>query len=590
MFFNSNFSTIDSIQIRMTYNLISRRFSRLQLLTIPLLILFFLSDFVYSNTQRSILVDSAAVACADPLAAKVGLEILKDGGNAIDAVTAVAFTMAVTYPRAGNLGGGGFIISRKNNGELFCLDFRETAPKNATFDLFWDDEEKEKPQRSLIGALAAGVPGTVRGLYFAHQKYGNLPWERVLEVAIKYARNGFTVYEALHSSLKHKKKYFEMFPESMKIYFPNGETIEVGDTLRQLDLANTLEKISMFGDSVFYEGEIAEEIVRSVQHFGGILSTEDFKNYSARVRAPVKFDYRGYTVISMAPPSSGGLILNGILNTLELEDLSSSFEQNSANYIALLSEVEKRWYAHRNLFLADPDFVEIPFELFTSKSTSKDIMNSVSLNTPYPSEHMNEYRQIQINEKSETTHISILDAKGNAVALTYTLNGSFGNCMVAGKTGILLNNEMDDFSVKPGSPNLYGLVQGWANAIEPGKRMLSSMTPTIIEKNGALEGLLGTPGGSTIITSVLQIIINKIDYKMTLQDAMAAGRFHHQWLPDTIYYEKNKFSASVLNELQQRGFRFKPVSSIGDIQAIWRRSNQWEVCSDKDGTGIPKGY
>jgi len=542
---------------------IDKNSSNPRFLIILYFILSFLTNFVYSDIQKSILVDSAAVACAEPLAAEVGIEILKDGGNAIDAVTAVAFTMAVTNPRAGNLGGGGFIVLRKNNGELFCLDFRETAPRKAKYDLFSEDQKNENPPKSLIGALAPGVPGTVRGLYFAHQKYGDIPWERLLEPAIKYARSGFAVYEELHSSLKYKKKYFEGFPESMKIFFPHGEAIDVGDTLRQPYLANTIEEISIFGDSVFYEGEIAEEIVRSVKKYGGILTIEDLKNYS---------------------------VLNGILNTLELEDISDSFEHNSPNYIALLSEVEKRWYAYRNLYLADPDFVEIPFHLFTSKTTSKEIMNSLSLNNPYPSDQMSEYRKIQINEKSETTHISILDPKGNAVALTYTLNGSFGSCMVAGKTGILLNNEMDDFSVKPGSPNLYGLVQGWVNAIEPGKRMLSSMTPTIIEKNSSLEGLLGTPGGSTIITSVLQIILNKIDFKMTLEDAMAVGRFHHQWLPDTIYYEKNKFPVPVIDELQQRDFRFKPVSSIGDVQAIWRLGNQWEVCSDKDGTGIPKGY
>lgn len=540
--------------------------------------------------EKSITVDSAAVVCQVPGAANIGVDILRQGGTAADALTAVAFVMAVTDPLAGNTGGGGFIIYRTADGDVYALDFREKAPLAANFDLFWDKDGKANSDKSLIGGLAVGTPGTVRGLYKFHQKFGKLPWKTVLEPAIRLAKNGFAVYKSLQKQFVIKREKFERFAESMKIFYPGGRTLQVGDTLIQSDLANTLQQIALQGDSAFYYGEIPAKIVATVKKYGGILTVEDFHNYQAIERKPVNINYRNYRIYSMPPPSSGGLVLQGILNTLQNVNLSKKYQHNSAEYIAFLTEVMKYWYAYRNLYLGDPDFVDIPFNLFSSGKRAKDILKLISVKHPYPSREMIEYQQIQKEEKSETSHISIVDAEGNGVAMTYTLNGWFGSFLVGDGTGVVLNNEMDDFSTMPGSPNLYGLVQGWANAIEPGKRMLSSMTPTIVEEQGKLSGILGTRGGSRIITAVLQIILNKIDYQMSLDEALAAGRIHQQWLPDSIYYESGKIPEKVIGELNKRGFKTVETNSIGDIQAIWRYGEKWEACSDRDGAGVPAGY
>ena len=564
-----------------------QKYKKYRLLFIIFIISF--STALLAESGKSIIVDSAVVVCSERLAAEAGVKILKSGGNAIDALTTVAFSLAVTYPRAGNIGGGGFIVFRKSDGQVVTLDFRETAPISATKDMFLDGQGNPIEDKSLIGALAMGVPGTVRGLFYAQKKYGNISWNEVLQPAIELARNGFAVRKYLLKSLEVKEENLRKFTETRKIFFPNGELPKEGETFFQPELANALEEISLHGDSVFYEGKIADRIVATVQKYGGILSKKDFINYKVIPREPVVINYRGYTIYSMPPPSSGGLVLKGIFNTLQQVDLTNKYDHLSADYIAFITEIEKHWYANRNLYLGDPDFVKIPIEIFSSLEKAKDILNTVSIYHPFPSNKMSEFNQI-IKEKDETTHISILDADGNAVAMTYTLNGSFGSSLVADGTGILLNNEMDDFTVKPGSPNLYGLVQGKANAIEPGKRMLSSMTPTIVEKDGGVVGILGTPGGSQIITSVLQILLDKIDYEMSLDNAMNAGRFHHQWLPDSIYYERSKFSKSTLSELTARGFNLKGVNEIGDIQAIWKYNSKWSGCSDYNGNGIAVGY
>lgn len=556
------------------------------------LLLLFGSISCQQQPPKSITVSSAGIACAEPHAAAAGLQILKRGGNAIDALVATGFALAVTYPRAGNIGGGGFLLYRSNEGAVSALDFRETAPAAAAYDMYWDADGNLLSDKSLIGALAAGIPGTVRGLYRSHQKYGSLSWKELLQPAIELAREGFPVDRSLSDLLQYKETIFRQFPESYRIFFPRGKAPQPGEILRQEDLANTLQLIAEQGDAVFYEGEIARRIVAAVQKRGGIFSEEDFRSYTAIEREPVEIAYRNYLLYSMPPPSSGGLVMQGILNTLREIDLGKTYPHNSVDYMAYLSEVEKRWYARRNVYLGDPAFVEIPYPLFSSPESAQAVAQSVSLTTPYPSEKLPEFSQALSyrKEAQETTHISILDEAGNAVAMTYTLNDNFGSCLVAEGTGILLNNEMDDFAVKPGAPNLYGLVQGWANAVEPGKRMLSSMTPTIVEKDGELAGILGTPGGSTIITSVLQVALNKIDYKMTLDAAMAAGRFHQQWLPDSVYYEEGKFSAQDLKELQGRGFKLKAVKRLADVHAIWKVGNRWEICCDPRGTGFPVGY
>ena len=540
----------------------------------------------------TILAPHGGIACSEPIAASAGLQILQQGGNAMDALITVAFAMAVTYPRAGNLGGGGFLIYRSAEGNVQALDFRETAPAAATYDMYWNENDQPDPQKSLVGPLAAGIPGTVRGLYQAHRKFGSLPWESLLQPAIQLARDGFAVNAYLSNLLKSREEKFRQFSESYRIFFPGGKQLQPGDTLRQTDLAHTLTLIAQHGDRIFYEGEIADKIVTAVKAHGGIFSIEDFRNYRAVERQPVKISYRGHIIYSMPPPSSGGLVLQGILNTLANFELPYVLEHNSPDYLALITETEKRWYAMRNLYLGDPDFVEIPYHLFSDPKKASEIASMIDPQRPVFSRQMPEFRQIAARKKEspQTTHISIVDHLGNAVAMTYTLNGSFGSYFVAEGTGILLNNEMDDFSVKPGSPNMFGLVQGWVNAIAPGKRMLSSMTPTLVEKDGEVVGVLGTPGGSTIITSVLQVLLNKIDYHMSLSDALAAGRFHHQWLPDSIVYEQEHFPSGVIRELQERGFAVKPVRRIGDVQAIWRLGTQWEICSDPRSNGYPMGY
>ncbi len=555
-------------------------------------LLFLQCAYMNPSPSKTIVVDSAGVACAESLAARAGEAILREGGNAVDAAVTVAFALAVTYPRAGNLGGGGFLLFRNRTGEVHAIDFRETAPAAATVDMYWDEQGNPVAEKSLIGALAAGVPGTVRGLYLAHRKYGRLPWKKLLQPAIRLARDGFVVYEDLSRSLNSKEAIFRRFPESYRIFFPHNNSLRPGDTLRQPDLARTLEQIAEHGDTAFYEGEIARQIARTVQRYGGIITEEDLRSYRAVEREPVVIDYRGYRIYSMPPPSSGGLVLQGILNTLQFVALNDSFAHNRADYLAFLSEVEKQWYARRNLYLGDPDFVEIPYHLFSDPEQAREVFRRISTERPLPSRQMPEFRRIAARngEHSQTTHLSVVDAEGNAVSMTYTLNGSYGSCLVAEGTGVLLNNEMDDFAARPGHPNMFGLVQGWANAIEPGKRMLSSMTPTIVEKDGELVGLVGTPGGSTIITSVLQILLNKIDYRMSLAEAQAAGRFHHQWLPDTIFYEQGKFDEGVLRELERRGFSVQSRPRLGDIQAIWRTEAGWEVSSDPRGNGFPTGY
>jgi gamma-glutamyltranspeptidase/glutathione hydrolase len=548
------------------------------------------SAIVYADAKKYITVDSAAVVCSERKAGEAGLEMLQAGGNAIDALVATAFTMAVTYPRAGNIGGGGFLIFRKSNGDVIALDFRETAPLSSASDMFLDENGNPVEDKSKIGALAVGVPGTVRGLYEAHRSFGQLSWNGVLQPAIQLARDGFSVDKDFLQSLEEKKKNLSKFAETRKIFFPGGQLPAEGDLFFQPDLANTLARIAEFGDSVFYEGDIADKVIATAQNYGGILSKSDFTDYKTVYREPVEFDYRGYRIYSMPPPSSGGLVLQGILNTLQQVDLAQEYSHNSADYVAFVSEIEKHWYAYRNLYLGDPDFSKIPTNLFLSAEKAEDILSAVSIKRPLPSDEMAEFRLILNKEKNETTHISILDAQGNAVAMTYTLNGSFGSFLAAEGTGILLNNEMDDFTVKPGHPNLYGLVQGRVNAIEPNKRMLSSMTPTVVEKDGQVVGMLGSPGGSKIITSVLQILLNKIDYQMSLSDAMTAGRFHQQWLPDSIYYEENKIPLTIAEDLSKRGFKMSAIDKIGDIQAIWRVNDKWEACSDLNGNGEPVGY
>jgi gamma-glutamyltranspeptidase/glutathione hydrolase len=542
-----------------------------------------------NNNSKCISVSKCAVASAHIEASRAGVEIMKQGGNAADAATAVAMALAVVYPQAGNLGGGGFLLYRPAKDSVYFLDFREMAPQKAQPDMFLDKNGDVIPYASLVGGLAVGVPGTVRGFYQFHRKFGRLSWKAVLAPAISLAEDGFIINSFMEGAFRKAESRFGSFPSTAAIFLPGGSPPKEGVRFYQKDLAVSLRKIAERGDQAFYEGEIAKQIANAVQQNGGIITCEDLKNYRAVERKPVAIDYCGCRIYAAPPPSSAGVVLNGILNSLSLVDFSK-YQFNTAEYIALVSELSKHYFAFRNELLGDPDFVKMPLQNLTSPQLSYKILQQVDYRNPVPSSKISSSKLLKNREKDETTHFSVVDAEGNAISVTYTLNGNFGSYLVAGSTGILLNDEMDDFAIKPGSPNVYGLVQGKANAIEPGKRMLSSMSPVIISRNGNLVGVLGSPGGPKIISTVLEVLVNLIDFKMPLNQAIAAGRFHHQWLPDSIYYEKDKFSAKELQKLEQWGYRLVKRDFIGDVHAVWKNEAGWRVCSDPRGNGAPDGF
>jgi gamma-glutamyltranspeptidase/glutathione hydrolase len=509
--------------------------------------------------------DGVVVTASAPATA-VGVEILRRGGNAVDAAVAVGFALAVTHPQAGNIGGGGFMLVRLESGKADCIDFRETAPLASSRDMYLDSLGKPVENMSLLGAMASGVPGTVAGLYKAHELYGSMPWRELLLPAVSLARDGFAVSEKLASSLRELQPYKGRFPALLQFMRKDGAALEPGDTLRQETLAGTLERIADSGPDAFYRGPVAEAIVAEMRSGGGIISMEDLAGYTARERDPVRGLYRGYEIISAPPPSSGGTTLIEILNILEGYDLGAMgfMSDHSIHYVV---EAERRAYADRARYLGDPDFVNNPVSRLISKDYAAALRESI---TPRATPSSDLPAQPQTDrEKNETTHYSIIDGKGDAVAVTYTLNDSFGSKVLVRGAGFLLNNEMDDFSIKAGHPNLYGLVGSEANAIEPGKRMLSSMAPTIVLKNAKVFLIAGTPGGATIITTVAQIIMDTVDFGMTLEEAVSAPRFHHQWLPDCISVEKQMLGIYLRRNLMEKGHtiedRDKP---IGDAQVI----------------------
>jgi gamma-glutamyltranspeptidase/glutathione hydrolase len=527
------------------------------------------------------------VVTASPPATVVGIEILARGGNAVDAAVAVGFALAVTYPEAGNIGGGGFLLARFKTGESAFIDFRERAPRGASRDMYLDSLGNVIENMSTLGGMASGVPGTVAGLHEAHRLYGSLPWGQLLLPAISLARNGFPVSESLAASLSELQPFKERFPGLLQFMRSDGTPLEGGDTLRQEALARTLECVARSGPDAFYRGVVAEQIVSEMRSSGGIITREDLADYRACRREPVRGTYRGYEILSAPPPSSGGAILLEILNIVEGFDLGRAGFM-SAEAIHRIAEAERRAFVDRARYLGDPDFVENPVSRLTSKKYAGKLRNGIgpraSLSTDFSTQ------PAPRGEKEETTHYSIVDREGNAVAVTYTLNGSYGSKVVVRGAGFLLNNEMDDFSVKPGHPNLYGLVGAEANAIEPGKRMLSSMAPTIVLRDGETFLVLGTPGGSTIITTIAQIIINMIDFHMTLEEAVVAPRFHHQWLPDRIDAEAGVFGADLRGMLAERGHRVEDRKTpIGDVQAIEANASSTCGMSDPRGNGRAGG-
>ncbi len=531
--------------------------------------------------------EAGMVVTACPIASAVGRGILERGGNAVDAAVAVGFALAVTYPAAGNIGGGGFLLLRMKTGEIAFIDFREKAPLAAQSDMYLDRNGDVVPALSTLGHRAAGVPGSVAGLYTAHRLYCSLPWRELVEPAIVLAKDGFSVSGYLSRSLKKLEAHVDQFPSLGKFFNAGEKSLGKGERLRQPDLARTLERIADKGPGGFYDGETAELIAREMERGNGLITKEDLKKYEPVLRNPVLGSYRGYKIISAPPPSSGGTVLIEILNILEGFPLSR-YGAGTPEAVHCMVEAEKRAYADRAQYLGDDDFVDVPLATLISKDYAEHMRSSIGREST-PSITLNGGNRADF-ESAETTHYSIIDAWGNAVAVTTTLNGSYGSKVVVKGAGFLLNNEMDDFSIKPGAPNMYGLTGGTANAIAPEKRMLSSMTPTIVLEGEEVSLILGTPGGSTIITTVAQILVNIIDYAMNIEKAVSRSRFHHQWSPDHITYESGAFSDELKEELEKRGHSLKErESQIGNAQVIQMKNSLACGFSDPRGGGKALG-
>lgn len=506
------------------------------------------------------------VASEQGLATQVGLDILKQGGNAIDAAVAVGFALAVVLPNAGNIGGGGFMVLHDDKtGKDVAIDFREIAPAKASRDMYLDNQGNVIDGKSLFTHDASGVPGTVAGMEYALKKWGTMPLSKVLEPAIKLADKGFIVSDVLAQTLKEEKSTLGKWSSSKAIFFKNGEPLKSGDLLVQKDLAKSLRLIAKQGAKAFYQGEIATKIAKEMQSHGGTMTLEDLKAYKVVERQPIIGDYRGYKVVTMPPPSSGGVHLIEILNMLEHYPIKED-GVNSAKNIHHMAESMKLAYADRSEYLGDPDFVKIPVTGLTSKAYANELVKTIDDNKARLSSTIKPGKP-QPYESDQTTHFSVMDKAGNAVAVTYTLNLNFGSGIVVEGTGILLNNEMDDFSVKPGVPNAFGLVGGTANAIEAKKRPLSSMTPTIVMKNNKPWLVTGSPGGARIITTVLQSVVNMIDHEMNPAEAIITPRVHHQWLPDELRVEEG-ISPDTIKLLQDKGHKVVTKAPMGRIQII----------------------
>ena len=536
------------------------------------------------------------VSSAHPVASKVGLDILKNGGNAFDAAIGVHFALSVVYPNAGNIGGGGFAVYRLNDGEVGSLDFREKAPLKSYRDMYIDSESKYlyglhgstvDDKKSKIGHLASGVPGSVDGMVKLYEKFGSLDWKLLLEPSIEMAKNGFSLTDKQSNSLNRVMILFDSINDS-EVSFVKEIKWKENDILVQKDLSKTLERIRDKKRDGFYSGLTADYIVNEMKKGDGIISYEDLNNYSSIWRKPIIGKYKDHKIISMAPPSSGGIALLQLLYGAEKFNVGN-YEHNSLEYINTIAEIESRVYADRSTYLGDSDFYNVPIDDLIDNKYLDNRFSSIDPSTKTPSNQIKE-GNIQFNESEETTHFSIVDEYGNAVSLTTTINGAYGSKVVVENAGFILNNEMDDFSVKPGYPNMFGLIGGEANSIEPNKRMLSSMTPTIIEKNDNLYMVLGTPGGSTIITSVFQTILNVIDFNMGMQEAVDAKKFHHQWLPDFLVVEKNTLNTNLNENLKKMGHKINERSSLGRMDCILIENGILEGGADKRGDNTALGY
>lgn len=525
-----------------------------------------------------------AVVSAHPIASEVGLAMLKKGGNAIDAAIATQLALAVVYPAAGNIGGGGFMVAHLADGNNVTLDYREKAPGSAHRDMYLDAAGNAITSLSINGHLAAGVPGTVAGL-FAAAKYGKLPFKQLVQPAIDLAEKGYVITADEAGDLNRTRASFVKY-NTVTPAFVKATPWQAGDTLVQKDLANTLKRMRDKGQAGFYEGETARLIVEEMQRGKGIISYDDLKSYTAKERQPSTFDYKGYSIVTMPLPSSGGILLPQMMKMIEDKPIKS-YGFQTLQSVQLMTEVERRAYADRAKFLGDVDFFKVPIKTLTSDAYAKERMKDYN---PSKAGTSSSTQAGIIPESEETTHLSVYDKAGNAVAVTTTLNGGYGSKTVVGGAGFLLNNEMDDFSVKPGVPNMYGAVGGDANAIVPGKRMLSSMTPTVVLKNGKPYLVVGTPGGTTITTSVFQTLVNVLEFDMNADDAVNKPKFHHQWLPDEIMVERD-FPQAVRDQLQQMGYKITVRGAIGRTEVIRiLPDGSFEAVGDKRGDDHAAGY
>ena len=541
------------------------------------------------DPEKGVLAPHAMVVSAKEEASQIGLAILKKGGNAFDAMIATELALAVAYPNAGNIGGGGFMVYRLGSGERGALDYREKAPAKAHRDMYLDKNGKVIADKSTLGALAVGVPGTIAGIFEVYQKFGSLPIGELIQPAIDLARNGVLITELQANSYMNKN--VELIKQANNYVTPFENGWKAGERFKYEELAQTLERIRDNGSYEFYNGETAKRIVSYVQELGGILSLDDLRNYRAQWRKPITFTYKDYTISSMPLPSSGGICLAQILKSVEPYNIGQ-YPHNGEQYIQLLVEAERRAYADRAYYMGDADFVKVPTQQLLSPDYLKERMSSFSWDKASKSSEI-AHGKIVGYESDETTHYSIVDRFGNAVAVTTTLNTNYGSKVYVKGGGFFLNNQMDDFSIKPGEPNTYGLVGSEKNAIAPNKRMLSSMSPTIIEKDGKLFMVIGTPGGSTIITSVLQCFLNVAEYGMTMQQSVSKPRFHHQWLPDDVMYEPKGFAPEVIAHLKAKGYKPREENFviIGKVDAILvQPDGTLEGGADPRGDDTAVGY
>ena len=527
-------------------------------------ILFLVSIFIISCTNNY----NPTVVSARKDASEIGLKIMEDGGNAFDAMIAVQLALSVSHPTAGNISGGGFMVYKLSDGSEGSLDFREKAPNSSSADMYLDEDENVISGLSSLGGLAVGVPGTISAIFDIHEKFGLLPIEDLFKPSIELAENGFLVTKYLENELNEKRDVFIMMNGQESLYSKNYKE---GDTIKNNNYAQTLIKIMNEGKDGFYSGEVAEDMIETISKKGGIMTINDLSDYESIWREPVKFKYKDYDIISMSFPSSGGILLGQMMKAIEKFDLSK-VPHNSAEYIQLLTEIERRAFADRSDLMGDPDFMSLPVYEFMDEEYIEERMKSFSWEEATPSSEIKP-GEVIFNESDETTHFSIIDKSGNAVSVTTTLNNSFGSKVYVENSGFFLNNEMDDFSSKPGYPNFFGVLGSEANSIQPGKRMLSAMTPTIVLKNNKPKLILGSPGGPSIITSVFQTILNVIEYDMDVNEAVSAPRFHHQWYPDLIVMEENVYSYEVDSVLKSKNYLIVKLPIEEDTLGVYKRSN-----------------